>query len=193
MTYIQGLPEQTRLFVYAFGFGFLLGICYDVFRIIRLALHLKKSMIFVQDLLYVLLCTILTFFCLLALNNGQITPFMLFGELLGWLVYYFSLGVVAIRVSNAVIRAIRKLTHRCAALFSRPFRAISARAKQSGRVLNKKIKTNYYKIIKKSKYGLKKQRALLYTEAEAVSPSAEGKKRKKERGRNQRRKKSKKT
>jgi len=168
--YIQGLSEQLRLFLQAFGFGFLLGILYDVFRILRLALRFGKKLTFAADVFYVLSCTFFTFFYLLAANNGQLMAFILLGEALGWLVYYFSLGPVAIRVSDAVLRAIRGTVRFLSGLILKPIRFFFRQGRRFLSFLEKKCKKIAKKVSKKIKYYLKKQSIVLYNIQVSASP-----------------------
>ncbi len=109
MDYIQGLARQTEIFFYSLGFGFLLGIVYDVFRTLRLIISKSKVFVFFMDLLYFSFCAFATFCFIMAIDSGKVRIYVASGEILGWLIYYFSFGAVALKVSNAVIGFIRKI------------------------------------------------------------------------------------
>lgn len=192
MDYIQGLPEQTHLFLQAVGCGFWLGVLYSVFRIARIGLHLKNKIVFFWDILYVLLCAVLTFFYLLAVNNGQMTFFILFGELLGWLVYYFSLGIIAIRGFSALLRLLRRVFHWVSRHIFLPVWQVFHRIIRFFSDFEKKVEIKTKKWIKSSKYHLKKKHALQYTieESLAVTPkNVKTRKGKAKRGKKQRKEK----
>ena len=112
MVYIQGVAEQTRLFLLSIGFGFLLGILYDIFRTVRLVISDSKGFVIFMDLLYFAFCTFLNFCYLLTIDYGKIRFYIVFAELLGWLIYYFSFGAVAIRLSSAITTFIRGIFSR---------------------------------------------------------------------------------
>jgi len=158
MTYLQSLSDQTRVFLYAFGFGFLLGVFYDVFRVIRLAFTAGKRFIFVQDMIYVMACAVASFLFFLVINNGTVRGYAFLAELLGWLVYYFSLGAVAIRVSALAVRFIRRLFY----ILSRPFifvyRIIVRIITKIWRLFKKTSK----KIAKKLKFLLQLYKGMVY-------------------------------
>lgn len=162
MVYLSGVAQQTQLFLYAFGFGFVLGIFYDVFRIIRLIFSGGKSVVFAADILYLALCTLLTFYFVLVLNSGQFRGYIIAGEILGWLVYYFSLGVLAVRVSNSIIKFGRRMLAGFIKLIKRPtnfiIRKVKGLMKKNALFL---AKTNR-KIYKKSKFYLQKHHSMLY-------------------------------
>jgi len=121
MGYMQGVSEQLKVFLYSFGLGFLLGILYDVFRILRMIFSFGKIMTFIQDFLYVVICAFLTFGFALVLNDGKIMFYIFFGECIGWLIYYFSLGSLALKISSAVINGVRSIIFGLKKLIKRPW------------------------------------------------------------------------
>lgn len=143
MEYIHGLSTQGRMFLFSLGFGFLLGILYDLFRVIRLTVSRSRGFTLFMDLLYFAFCTVLTFFFLLVLDAGRIRLYSLGGELLGFLVYYFSFGAVASRAGSRFAKAVKRLF----ALIFRPFVFIFGKTKAGGKNLSLISK----KIIKKFK------------------------------------------
>ena len=94
MTYLVSLPEQLGTFAYALGFGFFLGIFYDLFRAVRMLFSNGKKAFFAADVLFALFAAFLTFLFTLTVTSGSIRGYVLFGEVLGFFVYYFSLGVL---------------------------------------------------------------------------------------------------
>ena len=118
--YMLTIADQTRLFLLALGLGFLLGIVYDLFRVVRMAFTMRRVGVFIQDVLFFLTCAAATFLFLLAVNQGEIRGFIIAGEGLGFLIYYFSFGLLAVRVSSFLVHAI----HRLFFVISVPFRAL---------------------------------------------------------------------
>ena len=102
MEYIQGIASQTRLFLFAVGFGFILGILYDVFRTLRMIISGSKIFVIFMDILYFAVCGFLIFCFSLVIDYGRIRMFSLAGNALGWLIYYFSFGAIAIKVTSLV-------------------------------------------------------------------------------------------
>ncbi|MCL2508852.1 MAG: septum formation initiator family protein [Oscillospiraceae bacterium] len=158
MTYLQSLSDQTYVFLQAFGFGFLLGVFYDVFRTVRLAFSSGKRFIFVQDIIYVMVCAVASFLFFLVVNNGTVRGYAFLAELMGWLVYYFSLGVVAIRFSAMTVRFIRKLFF----IVSRPFIFVYGIIVKIARKISLFLKKSSKKIAKKLKFLLKLYTVMVY-------------------------------
>lgn len=120
MIYLPTIADQTKVFMLSLGMGFILGILYDVFRVIRLIITDKPRAFIFQDMLYFALCTLISFMFLLGVNNGKLRSFELAGEILGWLVYYFTFGTVAIRFGNLVISTVKKLLNFIFGIIFRP-------------------------------------------------------------------------
>lgn len=158
MDYIQGLAVQTEIFLYSLGFGFLLGILYDVFRTLRLIISKAKGFVFFMDLLYFALCAFLTFCFIMVVDSGKVRLYVALGEILGWMIYYFSFGSIALKVSSAVTAFFRRI--------------ISAFSKKTGRIFGRlwrkieKIALFGKKIIRKTdkkvKFNLQKHNNIVY-------------------------------
>ena len=146
------------MFLYSFGFGFLLGIFYDILRTFRMLISRSKVFVFIVDLIYFASCAVLTFAFVLVMDSGRIRLYTAAGELLGWLVYYFSFGSIAVKVSSFLCRKIKRVF----ALFFKPFRVLfSGFGKVFGKIRDI-IKKYLRKSNKKSKYILQNQRDIVY-------------------------------
>ncbi len=158
MEYIQGLAVQTEIFLYALGFGFLLGILYDVFRTVRMIISNSKGFVLFMDLLYFVLCAFLVFCFNMVVDNGQVKIYVILGEVAGWLVYYFSFGAIAIKLSKAVMAFVRRLF---SAIF-RPLRSFFRAVKRKIRRLCYFFKKIIRKSDKKTKFNLQKHKGMVY-------------------------------
>ncbi len=158
MEYIQGLTDQTEIFLYALGFGFLLGVLYGVFRAVRMLIPNSAGFLFFMDLLYFAVCTFLVFCFMLVTDSGRIRVYVALGMIMGWTVCYFSFGAIAMRVGKSVSEILRNIF---LALF-KPFGRV-------GRAILQKIskimifcKKNIRKTDKKEKIILQKYKGIVY-------------------------------
>ena len=122
MIYGGDVSVQTKNMLLSVGMGFLFGIIYDIFRIIRLSLSGERGKIavFAQDVLFFLLFSGMTFAFCLSVNGGELRFYIVFAELLGFLIYYFSFGVFVIRVSDKIISFIKRVFSLLVRLVSLP-------------------------------------------------------------------------
>lgn len=163
MRYMQGVSEQLSVFLYSFGLGFLLGVLYDFFRMLRMIFPFGRTLTFIQDFLYVIICAFATFCFALVLNDGRIMFYIFFGEALGWIIYYFSVGVLVMRAVNSAISSIRCLSRVIAAAIKRPLNFVFSKIKIATSKLGAKTKINSKKVAKNANFLLKKSRGMLYT------------------------------
>ena len=162
--YLYGLSlaSQTRGFLLSLGFGFIMGIFYDLFRIIRIIISKGKLATIISDILYcIFLCFSLFLFCL-TVNEGEIRVYLLLGASAGFCVYYFSLGAIVFSFSERIIGFIKKLFLRIFKIVSFPFVFIFGKLRNLFSKLFAKQRKNTKNLKNKSKFLLKVNKRLLY-------------------------------
>lgn len=95
MDYIVGMPRQTTNFLLSLGFGFCIGVLYDVVRTIRLIFGGGKRTVLIFDILYSAFAGLVTFIFSLVITNGMVMAYVVFGEMLGFL--YITLRSACLR------------------------------------------------------------------------------------------------
>ncbi len=91
--YIQGMAQQTQVFMLSVGFGFLLGAVYDIVRFVRAVFSRSHTAVIIQDILFSLICTLLSFFFLLCIDDGKLRMYPYLGMIMGFVIWYFTLGI----------------------------------------------------------------------------------------------------
>lgn len=104
----SSLALQFQGFVISVGVGVLLGAFYDVFRIFRTVFRSEKRAVFFQDLFYMIGAAFVTFLLALGVNYGDVRFYILAGEIIGWCLYYLTVGLVTIRVFLITSRILHK-------------------------------------------------------------------------------------
>lgn len=94
---------QVLVFAYSTVLGILLGVTYDVFRIVRMIINSKNIAVFIQDVLYFILSGVITFLFVLGVNSGESRFYILAGEGIGWIVYHVTIGDVIYKCSNMIV------------------------------------------------------------------------------------------
>lgn len=156
------VAAQTKNLLLGLGLGFIIGIIYDIFRIIRLSISRGRTAVFIQDILFFLLFSGITFSFCLGVNNGEVRFYIIFAEVLGFLIYYFSFGSFVIKLSDTVISALRRFFSFVFKLFKTPvlfiFRIFSLIFGKISKFTRKSSK----KVGKKLKFLLQRNYSLLY-------------------------------
>ncbi|MBQ2605172.1 MAG: spore cortex biosynthesis protein YabQ, partial [Clostridia bacterium] len=97
--------EQSEIFYYSFVFGIGLGAFYDVFRLIRsLGLNSKKA-VFIEDITFMVLCSVACSLFAQVTVNGHLRLFTIFAHTAGFVSYRFSVGLL----SGYIFKIIGKL------------------------------------------------------------------------------------
>lgn len=144
--------QQLIIFLASLGLGFLLGILYDLLRTIRLTITKSNVLLIVFDILYFILFGFISFLFILAMNKGEVRIYIPVGEIIGWLFYYFSFGLAAIKITDVLVKAIRGFFSLLFKLLTAPFRLVYKGFRIIFRkllYLFKKIGKFFGKIIKK--------------------------------------------
>lgn len=162
MSYGISLSKQTVSFLSSFGFGFLLGVVYDMFYIARLLISKSKMATLISDILYVIVAAIMSFILVLVVTDGEVRAYILLGELLGFLTYYFSAGVLVIRTSQKIVAFLKKLFSVIYKIISTPFLLIFRFLHKIFIFFAEKIRKITKKCTKKSKFRLQVNNTLLY-------------------------------
>lgn len=167
------LAEETLSFFRACLLGVCLGLLYDALRIFRIAIRCNSIFVFVQDLLYFLFVTLCTFSFVLAFHDGKLRVFLLAGELLGAVVYFFTVSLLLMKVARIVIGFLQKVFRAVFRLITAPFRWIGKKfwavLKRLGSffwVKMKKIRINL-------QINLKKRKAMMYNKKKSDNCESE--------------------
>ena len=162
--YSLSLAEQTKGFLLSLGFGFIMGVFYDAFRILRICISKSPKLALPFDLLYFLLLGFCSYIFFLVVNEGDIRAFLIIGEIVGFASYYFSLGVVIFSASEKIVCFVKKIFSAIFRIVFSPFRWIFSKAKKVLETFSRKWFKKGKKIKNKSKFHLKLYKQLLYNQ-----------------------------
>lgn len=151
MEYILSLSTQTRSFLLSLGFGLIIGILYDVLRVVRILLSFSKIATYVTDFLFSVLSAVMTFLFCLSVTNGEVRLYIILGEFIGFSVFYLSFGTVAVKFSEKTVKKIfnvfRKFFRFIFSPFIKIFTVVSIKCTKLRKKVQKTVK-NHKKIDK---------------------------------------------
>lgn len=113
MEYINiNTNEQVLTFVLSIGLGFLFCLVYDILRVFH-KLWLKGFFeVLVSDLLFWFVLSVVTFCFLIIRCQGSVRAFVLFGQVVGFLVARLTVSGLFVRGLTAVFTIISKCLRR---------------------------------------------------------------------------------
>ncbi len=101
------LSQQFSAFFYSTLLGFALGVVYDLFRVLRL-FGLKSAVaVFIEDIVFWLVCMISTFIFTLIYNNGELRLYIILFEIIGFLIQHFTIGNAVFKLLKCSFNALR--------------------------------------------------------------------------------------
>lgn len=115
------LSEQTAYFLWSIVPGALAAALYDIVRAVRSLLRAGKWHVILSDVLFFVLCGIMTSLFALPFNKGSVRAFILFGELIGFLCYRLTLGQVMGRIYSIMSKGIVWFTRKICELLKNFF------------------------------------------------------------------------
>jgi len=101
--------EQTAIFLWAIMVGAGIMLCYDIFRMLRLAFPAADAVIFIEDVIFFVAAGFITWYYLLESCRGELRGFVMIGEGLGGLIYFLTVGRAVMKVAKPVIHFWQKL------------------------------------------------------------------------------------
>jgi len=102
------ITTQTNLFLIFIVNGFLIGLLFDFFRILRKTFKTTDLMTYIEDILFWILTGCIILYSIFIFNNGEIRLFLFLGILLGILLYMLFLSSHIIKVNVTIINFLKK-------------------------------------------------------------------------------------
>lgn len=108
--------------LYSAVVGTVLGVLYDIFRIIRVAMKPSPGMspklrsfydavgdtvIFIEDILFAFIAALVVAVFLFHVNDGQLRWFVLAGAAVGFFLYYMTVGRLVLLCAGAIISFVK--------------------------------------------------------------------------------------
>ena len=99
--------------VYAFAIfilnGFLIGLLFDIFRILRKSFKTPDFITYIEDIMFWILSGAMLLYSIFKFNNGELRLFIFIGVFIGTLIYMLVFSNLLINVSVYIINTIKKI------------------------------------------------------------------------------------
>lgn len=103
------LSQQMICLWWAFVCGLILGLLYDILKVIRLCIFTHKVSVLVCDLIFMIISAFVSVGFSIGFSRGNTRYFIIFGELIGFLLVHFTLGKVVVKVFSWLFLKGRKI------------------------------------------------------------------------------------
>ncbi|MBZ4645084.1 MAG: hypothetical protein PWR27_1243 [Petroclostridium sp.] len=103
------VTNQAFIFLSSVIGGLIVGFVFDIFRILRRVIKTANFIIYLQDILFWILVTIIIFSLVFITNDGELRWYEFLGVILGVIFYNLLFSTYVIVVSVTVINFIKKV------------------------------------------------------------------------------------
>lgn len=149
------VTNQAYLFLVFTINGIIIGLLFDIFRILRRSFKTSDIITYLQDILFWILTGLILLYSIFTFSNGEIRFYMLLGVFLGCLIYMLMFSKYFININVKVILVLKKVIGKILSIIIFPIKIIIKFIKKiffkpiNFVTINiKKFKTNYQKKIK---------------------------------------------
>lgn len=103
------ISEQLIFFLKSILLGILLGLIFDVFKILRLSIKHSNIFIFIEDILFFCMAAVFSYNFMINISFGQIRLFILSGHLIGFILYKLSISNFIVKFVVYIISLLTKI------------------------------------------------------------------------------------
>ncbi len=143
---ILSLSNQAYMFFISIVIGLIIGFLYDFFRLLRKIVNHKNTTVYIEDTIFWLLSTFISFYILLHKNNLEFRFYLLLGIFLGLIFYFLCISHYVMLMTIKTIRIILKPIRFVSKLLSPYFKNVN-------NMRNKAIYKEKIYLQKISRYG----------------------------------------
>lgn len=149
------VTNQAYLFLVFTINGIIIGLLFDIFRILRRSFKTSDIVTYLQDILFWVLTGFILLYSIFTFSNGEIRFYMFLGVFFGCLIYMLIFSKYFININVKIILVLKKVIGKILSIIIFPIKAIIKFIKKfffkpiNFVTINiKKYKTNYQKKIK---------------------------------------------
>jgi spore cortex biosynthesis protein YabQ len=137
------ITNQAYLFLIFTLDGVGIALLFDFFRILRRSFKTADFVTYIEDVLFWLIAGMVVLYSAFIFNNGEIRAFMIFGIIIGALLYILLLSNYVMKFSILIIGIIKKIVGKTYKILSYPiiqiFKFIKQILPNFNKVKNSKI------------------------------------------------------
>ncbi len=101
------VSEELRLFFLSCAAGGVFGVYYDIFRTLRLTVHHHNFFVFLEDVVFLATYAVFLSAFASAEARGELRAYYALGGILGFTLYYFTIGKFVMRLMARITSLIK--------------------------------------------------------------------------------------
>lgn len=101
--------KQLQILIYFILTGFIIGILFDIFRILRKSFKTIDFITYIQDFIFWILTGLILIFSIFKFNNGELRSYVIIGIIFGLFIYMLTISKFILKFFVFIINFIKKI------------------------------------------------------------------------------------
>lgn len=101
--------SQEQIFIFFFIIGIIIGIIFDIFRVIRKNFKTPDLITLIEDISFLIITSVLIIFSIIKLNGGEIRFYLFLGIFLGILIYSLTISNLCVIILSVFVKLCKKV------------------------------------------------------------------------------------
>lgn len=101
--------SQEQVFLLFFIIGIIIGLIFDLFRVIRKCFKVPDHVTFIQDSLFLVLAGSIIITGIIKINNGEIRFFLFLAIFFGMLIYFLTISNLYVIILYEIVNLCKKI------------------------------------------------------------------------------------
>ena len=116
--------NQAYIFLIFVINGFLIGVLFDIFRILRKSFRTKDIITYIEDILFWILTGLLLLYSIFTFSNGEIRLYMFLGVFTGCILYMILISQYFIKINVKIILFAKGIVYKTFYILTFPIRIL---------------------------------------------------------------------
>lgn len=118
------VENQLELFLIFITNGIIIGILFDIFRVLRKTFKTNDIVTYLEDILFWILTGIIVLYSIFTFNNGEIRLFMFLAIFIGSIIYLFLFSSYFIKINVIILNILKNIILKIIKIIEIPFKYI---------------------------------------------------------------------
>lgn len=118
------VENQLELFLIFITNGIIIGILFDIFRVLRKTFKTNDIVTYLEDILFWILTGIIVLYSIFTFNNGEIRLFMFLAIFIGSIIYLFLFSSYFIKINVTILNILKNIILKIIKIIGIPFKYI---------------------------------------------------------------------
>ena len=118
------VENQLELFLIFITNGIIIGILFDIFRVLRKTFKTNDIVTYLEDILFWILTGIIVLYSIFTFNNGEIRLFMFLAIFIGAVIYLFIFSSYFIKINVTILNILKNIILKIIKIIGIPFKYI---------------------------------------------------------------------